>query len=66
MIGLTITYEKYAELHSVVSHPILGTELGAFSETFNCAVMPSLVGGGLVELMFDSEEDVIWFKLKWL
>lgn len=67
MIPVKISYEKYRELHKLVEHPILGTELGAFNEMFNCVGRgPITTLGAGVTLLFESKDEAFWFMLKWL
>lgn len=66
MTKLVVNIEKYYELAALINDGI-GIEIGKFHRVYKC--YPQLTRGldtGNIHLIFDEEEDAIWFQLKHL
>lgn len=71
MNQVAIAYSKYDQLHTMIADPVLGILIGAFEEKFKCVPrIISQMGDGQMDscvmLTFESERDLILFKLKYL
>ena len=63
---ISINFSKYKELHSKANEPrFLGTEFGWLQKHYKCT-LDAVSGTGIdsdIVLLFENEQDYIWFKL---
>jgi hypothetical protein len=65
--AINIDFSKYKELHNKANEPrFLGTQYGWLERHYKCTLDPGS-GTGMVDdfitLIFENEQDYIWFKL---
>lgn len=68
MNTIKITFNKYKELHNAVNDRSLGTPIGWLEEHYKCRMATGSRYSGLYDivLVFDNEQDCMWFQLKHL